>query len=411
MWGGQQPASAAMPLPLAGSIIPQAANEVLQNQIQALENKRKEMQKLDAWKGSSPDTSNVIPASQPQYDGGNMASAALNNSQYLSYRPSPRSTAKIRPRGFGSPSPAVTSSMASAALSKIGTGGRPMMSPEGYAASSVKRLVIKPETMTPNTKMRLRLTNGPVTGDSVTQALPVPLDKTSPTGNDTKVDAPSPVQTPRASIPVYGRETPKDSMIPNSPGKTMASLEKLAPPTDPAMDYYKKVVESHDGTAPAPVALHEASSGRKQPSYIPKLTKPGYVVSPSIERMATMSEAELATLSGFSIEHKPYGKVEWDGEVDVRNADLDASIEIGQADVGVYHTDEEAGCKPPPGSKLNRPCRITFYNIFPKTGPKADAEAKEKYCKRIAKSTSKMDAKLISYDPDTGVWQIRVESF
>jgi len=48
MWGGQQPASAAMPLPLAGSIIPQAANEVLQNQIQALENKRKEMQKLDA---------------------------------------------------------------------------------------------------------------------------------------------------------------------------------------------------------------------------------------------------------------------------------------------------------------------------------------------------------------------------
>ena len=415
----------AMMLPPAGSIIPQAANEVITLQIQALDNKRKEMDKLNAWRGKSPEASNVTPASQPQYDGG-LSSVVMNNSQYSPYRPSPRSTAKIRPRGFGSAAPNGSASLTSPVLSKIGTGGRPMMSPDGYAASSVKRLVIKPDSMTPKPKMRLRLANSPANGDSKTHALPVPLDSASPSGknNGMQNGSPSPMQTPRASsIPVYGRDTTPNAATPDSSrrthangingGKTIASLEKLAPPTDAGMDYYQKVVGSPDGTVPptAPAAT-QPSSGRKRPSYLPKLSKPGYSVSPSIDMLAVMSEADLATLSGFSVRHEPFGMVEWDGAVDVRYADLDASIVISQNDVSVYTRDEEEGRKPPIGSKLNRPAVITFFNVFPKNGgADADEESKTKFAKKIERSTAKMEADLISYDQDHGIWKIRVHHF
>ena len=424
---GAQPAQpAAMMLPPAGSIIPQAANEVIALQIQALDNKRKEMDKLNAWRGKSPDASTVTPASQPQYDGG-LSSVVMNTSQYSPYRPSPRSTAKIRPRGFGSAAPANGSaSLTSPPLNKIGTGGRPMMSPDGYAASSVKRLVIKPDSMTPKPKMRLRLANTPANGDSKTHALPVPLDSTSPSAktNDVQNGSPSPMQTPRASsIPVYGRDTTPNAATPDSSrrthsngingGKTIASLEKLAPLTDPGMDYYQKVVGSPNGiVAPTVPAATQPSSDRKRPSYLPKLSKPGYSVSPSIDMLAVMSEADLATLSGFSVRHEPFGMVEWDGAVDVRYADLDASIVISQNDVSVYTRDEEEGRKPPVGSKLNRPAVITFFNVFPKNGgATADEESKTKFAKKIERSTAKMEADLISYDKDHGIWKIRVHHF
>lgn len=437
---GQPPAAAAPPAyPPAGSIIPQAASEVLTHQIQALENKRKEMQKLDVWRGNSAEESGVTPASQPQFDGG-APSGVTSNSQYSSYRPSPRSTAKIRPRGFG---PAISPPASSASpLSTIGTGGRPMMSPDAYAASSVKRLVIKPGT--PKPKMRLRLTTGPTSSDANNAQPIAALPTASPAAATTPVAAlmaaetdqgssPSPMKSPTPTgtpftIPVFGSGTPpseygtpasvKANTNVTSGGKTVASLEKIAPPVDPAMEYYQKVVGSPDGVpppTPSPRAAVEPQSSRKKPaSYVPRLTKPGYAVTPSLEELSGMSEADLATVSGFSVRHDPYGIVAWDGAVDVRNANLDASVVIGQSDVSVYTVDEEAGRKPAVGSKLNRPAVIKFFNVFPKDkdgGANADEETKRKFALKIEKSTARMGAELISYDKEKGEWKIRVQHF
>lgn len=437
---GQPPAAAAPPAyPPAGSIIPQAASEVLTHQIQALENKRKEMEKLDVWRGNSAEGSSVTPASQPQFDRG-APSGVTNNSQYSSYRPSPRSTAKIRPRGFG---PAISPPASSASpLNTIGTGGRPMMSPDAYAASSVKRLVINPGT--PKPKMRLRLTNGSTSGDANNAqpiaALPAasPAAATTPVaalmnGSTDQGSSPSPMKSPTPTgtpytIPVFGKDTPPSAYgspasaraNPNvaSGGKTVASLEKIAPPVDPGMALYQKVVGSPEGVpppTPSPRAFVEPQSSRKKSaSYAPRLTKPDYVVTPSLEELSAMSEADLATVSGFSVRHDPYGIVAWDGAVDVRNANLDASVVIGQSDVSVYTVDEEAGQKPAVGSKLNRPAVITFFNVFPKEkdgGANADEETKRKFALKIEKSTARMEAQLLSYDKDKGEWKIRVQHF
>lgn len=431
----QPPAPAAPFIPPAGSIIPQAANEILTHQIQALENKRKEMEQLDVWRGKSAEDSGVTPASQPQMDGG-FSTGISTNSQYSPYRPSPRSAAKIRPRGFG-PAVSPTATTSTSPLSTIGNGGRPMMTPDAYAASSVKRLVIKPGAVTPKPKFRLRLTNGgpineaqqqpPATDTTQITAPPPPVAAAAEVeqgSSPSPMKSPTPTGTP-FSIPVLGRDTTPGSN-PGTPasvraktnvgagGKTMASLEKIAAPADPAFEYYQSVVGSPDGApVPAPSPQPTQQSARKEPpSYVPKLTKPGYVMTPSPDQLASKSEADLASVTGFSIRHDPHGIVEWEGAVDVRNADLDSLVSIGQTDVSVYTLEEEKGCKPPVGEKLNRTATITFFNVYPKNGgADADEETKLKFAGRISRQTQKMKANLISYDKDAGVWKFQVQHF
>jgi hypothetical protein len=124
-----------------------------------------------------------------------------------------------------------------------------------------------------------------------------------------------------------------------------------------------------------------------------------------------MSEADLAAVSGFRIERPEYGSVAWDGAVDVRGVDLDSVVVIESKNVSVYDEAESKGQKPQQGSKLNRPAVITMYDVFPKDGAESSVEAKEKLKRKIEKSTTKMGADLISFEPESGVWTFRVAHF
>jgi Nuclear protein 96/Nucleoporin autopeptidase len=417
LYGQQAPAPAPI-IPPAGSIIPQAANEVLAHQIRALESKRKEVQKLEVWRGASPDEPRVTPFSQPSPYGG-MSSSLLRTSPYTPHRQSPSSAANVRPRGFGA-TLFNTATLSTKALDTMGTGRRAMMSPDTFATSSAMRLVVKPDALTPKPRTRLRLTNTPGNNDETTP-LPVPTEArmpATPAAESTPMKSPTNTGTP-SSIPMFGRNglgtpySPRPTHGETGEAPVAAFVDELVLPTDPDLEYYQKVIDSDgDPTVTRPAPRTSPVAIKKKPSYIPKLTKPGYEVTPSLDELAAMSEADLATLSGFSVRHDPYGVVEWEGAVDVRNADLDSSIDIGQSDVSVYTRHEHEGCKPPIGSKLNRPAVITFFNVFPKKGGAgADEESKVKFARRIEKSTSLMEAKLILYDKDRGVWKIRVEHF
>lgn len=77
------------------------------------------------------------------------------------------------------------------------------------------------------------------------------------------------------------------------------------------------------------VALKEQQQGISRsppknatPAYMPKLTKSGYGVSPSVAELVTLSEADLAALCNFKVWRSGTGSVEWQGAVDVRGADL-----------------------------------------------------------------------------------------
>jgi hypothetical protein len=373
MYGAPAPAPQYMAAPPVGSIMPPAANELFTQQLTAIENQRKELEKMDVWKSKSSESSAVVAVSLPENDAWN--SVTPIRASFSPYRASPKSNARIRPRGFASPEKTTAPS-----LSALGNGTRPMMTPDSLAASSVTRLVIRPS---PNPKMKLLLEKS---DESKTAESPLRLTNgfhQSPSNE-------------RQQPPSASSRSPLESR--SSPGSDPK------PPTDGrGYDYYKQVIGSPD---------EAAGIGSAKKSVAPNLTKEEYTCTPSIDTLRSMSGEDLAAIAGFSVEREGFGRVEWEGAVDVRGADLDRIAVIEQSAASMYMKDEEENKKPPVGSKLNRPAILTLYNVFPKNGgANADQATKDKFASKVEKSTKKMGAAFISYDSDSGEWKMRVQHF
>jgi nuclear pore complex protein Nup98-Nup96 len=376
-------APAALPqmpsAPPAGSIIPPAANEILTQQLTALDNQRKELEKMDVWRGRTQDNSAVVSTSLPESDAWN--SVTPSRASYSPYRASPKSSVKmIRPRGFKSPEKTPTSS-----LSALGNGSRPMMTPDSVAASSVTRLVIKPSPK-PRMKLLLDMPGESKASEQTPSRIAATAHNMSPSSE--REQLPSSGTTPEGRTPNgYGGSEQRTASVPKSPG----------------YDYYQQVISSPDEAAGYSVV---------KKSVAPTLSKAGYKCDPSIEVLQSMLGEDLAAVSGFSVERKGFGKIEWEGAVDVRGADLDRIAEIDQSTASMYMRDEQENKKPPVGSKLNRPAILTLLNVFPKNGgADSDEETKAKFSRRVETSTSKMGAQFVSYDSSSGEWKMRVQHF
>ncbi|KAL3778208.1 hypothetical protein ACHAW5_009610 [Stephanodiscus triporus] len=370
------PAVPTVPMPP-----PPSAEALLAQQLATVENQKKQMELLEAWRGNLPSGSKVVPTSQYDSDSGSDwngggVSLATSSSALLSYRAAPRSAAKIRPRGY------TPTKQSPAAMLGMKTGS-PILSPNRFVGSTTKALFIKPNSLTPKPKTRLLLTNGAFNGSSAGA-----LEN----GNYESPRAPS-----FASI--NGSQTkPTNSVSPQQTPRAAGS------PSTPAEDFYRQVVDSARG--PSSFSPLQANN-----PFVPKLTKPGYNVYPSIAELEAMSEADLAAVTGFKVERPQYGSVAWDGAVDVRGVDIDSVVVIERKNVSVYDEAEANGEKPQQGSKLNRPAVITMYDVYPKEGAESSAEAKDKLQRKIEKSTKKMGAELISFDSESGVWTFRVGHF
>lgn len=185
-----QPAAPVAQQPMAAGLgygahqmvgmVPPTADVLLAQQMAAVERQKKELAVLEAWRGGGGDGggggSSVTPASVFDRDvfGGARRSSSGGmdsnggrrlppspSSSLMRYPPAPRSTAKIRPRGFA---PMRSPSTGSTGAMTIGGGRRtagrsPMMSPDRFLGSSAKHLVIKPGALTPKPKTQLMLTN------------------------------------------------------------------------------------------------------------------------------------------------------------------------------------------------------------------------------------------------------------
>jgi len=367
----------APPASVANNAVPQipppSADAVLAQQLAAVENQKKQLELLDAWRGKPSSASKVIPSSQYDADSGN----GLNytSSTLLPYRAAPRSAAKIRPRGYAS-------SNASPGVASLGRkGGSPILSPNRFVGSATKSLFIKPDSMTPKPKTRLLLTNGTAS---------------PPSGSVLENGA---ADSPNVPTQVLTNGSTKQ--------QHNAGDAKLNGQPSPARDFYDRVVDSPD-TATSPPSVPTQAAARH---LVPKLTKAGYTIHPPMNELESMSEADLTAVSGFKVERPGFGSVSWDGAVDVRGVDVDTSVVIEAKNVSVYDDEEEKGEKPPRGTKLNRPAVIIMNDIFPKDGPESSHEAKEKLKRKIDKSTKKMNAELLSFDADAGVWTFRVGHF
>eukprot|EP00980_Cylindrotheca_fusiformis_P027840 scaffold22560_cov135-Cylindrotheca_fusiformis.AAC.51 len=367
----QAPAMQQMPAaPAVGSVMPPAADEILTAQLTALENKRKEMEKSDNFRGKPSESASIQGITLSEQEG--LAALTPVRASYPAYRAAPRSNAKIRPRGFASPEKTATPS-----LSRLGTGGRPMATPDSLAASSVTRLVINPS---PKPKMRLTLE------ESTKETLRVETNQ-SPSMEHLSFNKAS-EQTPEAPAAARHEGTP----VANGNGQSNGG--------DPAHEYYKQAIASPDEAAGTATPTKKNSA--------PVLTKKGYTCTPSIQELQSMLPEDLAAVSSFSVERPGFGKIEWEGAVDVRGINIDNVVQIGASppSASVYAQEEKEGSKPPVGTKLNRPAIITLENIFPPEGTSS-----EKFSRKVEKSTARNHAQLIDYDASAGEWKFRVLHF
>jgi len=427
-------------------LVPPSADTLLAQQLAAVETQRKEMAVLDAMRGSSPGNINgsssakVIPTSIYQRDAAavryrGLASGSGSSQPATSYTQNlaPRSTAKVRPRGFGPPTPPSGFLISNARNNARST----TMAPSAFLGSCTKHLVIKPGSLTPKPKVRLLLTDEPfeksnLNGNAEKDSNDLPSTNTSGVirgsaiengaantpASEKNTSSPSPAQesTPYDVTRIADKEAAfrsPEAVATNQRESSRASKSSTKKKTTPtanseAYDYYKTIIGS------PPASEVQNKNKKKQTSskltLVPKLTKENYVTSPSIKELGEMSEVELATVSNFVVERVGIGSVAWDGAVDIRGIDLDSIISIEERDISVYLEQEKLGTKPSVGTKLNRPAVLTFHHVYPKGGG-SQASLEGKFQEKLEKSTEAMGAEFIKYDSTEGIWAIKVPHF
>ncbi len=353
--------------PPVGSVIPPATDEILAAQLAALERNRKELEKSDNFRRKTSESSSITGASLSERE--SLGALAPIRVPYTAYRASPKSSVKVRPRGFASPEKTLTP-----VLSRLGNGGKPMATPDTMAASSATRLIINPS---PKPKLKFSL--------QADQSKPSPLKITA-------ADSVLALQHGFGQAP-----TPTTPTTPASP----RHLQTPNGVTNKGYDYYQQVIGSPGDEA-------SATCSAKNGNVAPTLTKVGYSCSPPIDFLYTLPAEDLAAVPNFSIERHGVGKIEWEGAVDIRGIDLDQVVVIEPKSASVYTKEEEENRKPSVGTKLNRAAIITLEGVY---APEATFESQEKFTKKVERQTTKMGAQLIDYDVTTGIWKLRVQHF
>jgi len=140
--------------------------------------------------------------------------------------------------------------------------------------------------------------------------------------------------------------------------------------------------------APAPTAL------------VPRLERPEYYSSPSMEAMSQMSEAKLSRIDNLEIGRYGYGSIRWPGLTDVRRLDFDAVVVIERGSLTLYPDSD----LPPIGEELNKEAVVTL-NVKPS---RADAKPKsaEIFKARLTKISEKFGGKFISYDMEKWIFRL-----
>jgi hypothetical protein len=146
----------------------------------------------------------------------------------------------------------------------------------------------------------------------------------------------------------------------------------------------------------------------------------GYSTIPNL--LTIRNEEECSSITNFTVIRPGYGKIEWLGNTDIRNLQLSKIITIQKREVFVY----EDIPSPPIGEELNKPAKITLYNIFPKgmtaapsstvSGKKGlNTEEEEKAIQALIEKLQKFcisnDSHFLSYEKESGEWSFLVKHF
>ena len=143
----------------------------------------------------------------------------------------------------------------------------------------------------------------------------------------------------------------------------------------------------------------------KRQTRYPTLGKSDLWTKPSIERLQQMNERELIAVDGFAVGNK-YGRIEFEEDVDLLDADLSKIVLINRGEVILYPPEYfEDEDKPLVGEKLNKQAKVTLYGI------KSEGDNRDTDLILIKRKLQEWGAELLSYDYASGNVTMRLFHF
>ncbi|AMD20875.1 HDR133Cp [Eremothecium sinecaudum] len=140
----------------------------------------------------------------------------------------------------------------------------------------------------------------------------------------------------------------------------------------------------------------------------------GYYISPSLETLSSLTLLQLRKVSGLTIGHKLYGKIEFLKPVDLSNISLPSLcgnlVRFSEKMSEISYVGNDI---PAPGDQLNVRARIILYNTFPtdKATRQPIKDPKHPILKRHIEKLKKIEhTKFESYDVKTGTYTFVVET-
>ncbi len=203
--------------------------------------------------------------------------------------------------------------------------------------------------------------------------------------------------TPYGSTPLVGRRSTEGTPAAVNVIEDDAAESDSRVPRQIAFHHSSPVIAGRRG-GPAAVVVEPSSDP-------PVLTKDDYFTSPDMSVLRRMTDSELSRVRDFAVFRPNVGRIEWEGETDVRGLDLDIVVRIDNKEVFVYEGVED----PPLGHGLNKPAVITLERVFPKSS--ASDEKKRGFVRKLEDFCVANDAEFLSYEPGSGQWVFAVKHF
>jgi nuclear pore complex protein Nup98-Nup96 len=344
-----------------------------------------------------------------------------------SYQHTSRSTTKIVPRGLVSSATMTVQRPLSSVLSIAANGGatHDMMSPEKLLGRSAKKLIIlsannglDPTIDLPlpsyqqkqQQSVRFQQDNEPSRlGITPPRALSLETNRDRPlalTSGDMTGLTPSHTRSPYTPS-VASPHTPATGTSNGTPiDRPQKPTQRVSTPYVPNRGERESI--DHSFTSNNTPDQDTSSLALEAPSP-PILERPGYLTTPTMSVLRKMSSKELTHVKNFSVYRPNIGKIEWDGETDVRGLDLDLIVNIEKRGVEVYDSDDAALIKPAMGYGLNKSAIIYLDDIYPPEG--STLQKRNSFIDKLRKICEKSGSEFIDYSLTSGQWIFRVQHF
>lgn len=193
------------------------------------------------------------------------------------------------------------------------------------------------------------------------------------------------------------------------------NLRTLMPSAEDDGHEQEAVDGGHDGDVEEIVVVEQPAARKKPPPQLllqlPKLTKKGYYMIPSLEELAS-GKVDMTAVLNFTVGRENFGSIQWPGRTNIRGLDLDRIVHIGKKEVDVYPDKEFPDHqKPRIGDELNKPAIISLIGVWPNNQQTSDQAKIDALITRLKKKATAWNSTFINYDSGSGEWMFRVNDF